>query len=154
MLFRQFCRLRPTSSRWWSWHSVPVSKRRVPFSFTPSVRFRHNLPHWSIREGPWRWCLSMIMKFTYSFFCWSSFSGLVSVKFLFSRTKDFTLFFSECYFKLRNRKRRPFVSERDVRQDDFRTISWLPAVFACQNFDTMLGFQFRDKWSLNNYVAI
>ena len=35
-----------------------------------SVRFRHNLPHWSISEGLIRWCLSVIMKFTYSFFCW------------------------------------------------------------------------------------
>ena len=33
MLFRQFFRLRPTVSRGWSWHSVPVSKRREAFSF-------------------------------------------------------------------------------------------------------------------------
>ena len=35
-----------------------------------SVRFRHNLPRWSISEGLIGWCLSVIMKFTYSFFCW------------------------------------------------------------------------------------
>ena len=35
-----------------------------------SVRFRHNLPHWSISEGLIRWCLSVIMKFPYSFICW------------------------------------------------------------------------------------
>ena len=34
------------------------------------VRFRRNLPHWRISEGLIRWCLFMIMKFTYSFFCW------------------------------------------------------------------------------------
>ena len=39
MLSEQFCRLRPTSSRGWSWHSVPASKRRGAFSPIPSRNF-------------------------------------------------------------------------------------------------------------------
>ena len=40
MLFRQFCCLYPRSSRGWSWHSVPVSKRRRAFSSIPTKYFR------------------------------------------------------------------------------------------------------------------
>ena len=38
-----------------------------------------------------------------------------------------------CYFKRRNLKRRPFISERDVRQNDFRTLRWLSIVFVFEN---------------------
>ena len=48
---------------------------------------------------------------------------------LFSRSKDFTMFFTRCYFKLRHRKRRPFISEWDVRSNDFRTLRRLSTVF-------------------------
>ena len=44
--------------------------------------------------------------------------------------------------------------ESDVRPNDFRTLRWLSTVFVFQNFDMMLEFQSRDKWSLNNYDAI
>ena len=47
--------------------------------------------------------------------------------------------------KLRNRKRRSFISERDVRQNDFRTPRWLSAVFVSENQDMMVRFQSRDK---------
>ena len=107
-----------------------------------SVRFRRNLPHWSISEGLIRWCLSVIMRFTYSFFCWWSFTGQVSVKFILP-----------CHFKLRHQKRRPFISDRDVCQNDFWTLRWLSAVFVFQIKDILLGFQ-SDKWSLNNHDAI
>ena len=50
-----------------------------------------------------------------------------------------------CHFKLRHRKRRPFISERDVRQSDLRTTRWLSTVFAFQILDTMLGLQSGDK---------
>ena len=33
-------------------------------------------------------------------------------------------FFTMCHFKRRHRKRRPFISERDIRQNGFRTPSW------------------------------
>ena len=46
-------------------------------------RFKHNLPHWSISKGLITWCLSVPMQLTYSFFCWLSFTGQVSVKFQF-----------------------------------------------------------------------
>ena len=64
------------------------------------------------------------------------------------------MFFTKCYFKLRHRKRRPFISESDVRPNDFRILRWLSTVFVFQNFGMMLEFQSRDKWSLNNYDAI
>ena len=35
---------------------------------------------------------------------------------IYSPAKDVTVFFTKCYFKLRNRKRRPLISERDVCQ--------------------------------------
>ena len=59
-----------------------------------------------------------------------------------------------CHFKLRNWKRQPFISESDVRQNDLRTPRWLSTGFVIQSFDMMLGFQSRDKGSLNNYDAI
>ena len=64
------------------------------------------------------------------------------------------MFFTKCYFKLRHRKRRPFISESDVRPNDFRILRWFSTVFVFQNFGMMLEFQSRDKWSLNNYDAI
>ena len=48
-------------------------------------------------------------------------------------------------FKLRHRKRRPFISERDFRQNDFQTSRWLSTVFVLQNLDMMLGSLSRDK---------
>ena len=33
-------------------------------------KFWHNLPHWGISTVLIGWCLSVIMKFSYSFFCW------------------------------------------------------------------------------------
>ena len=42
-------------------------------------------------------------------------------------------FFTMGHFELRNRKRRLFISERDVRQNDFRTPRWLLTVFVFQN---------------------
>ena len=64
------------------------------------------------------------------------------------------MFFTKCYFKLRHRKRRPFISESDVRPNDFRILRWFSTVFVFQNFGMMLEFQSRNKWSLNNYDAI
>ena len=78
-------------------------------------RFRRNLPHWRISEGLIRWCLFVIMKFTYSFFCWWSFTGQVIVKFTLLQ-RMLQCFFTKCYFKLRSRKRRPLISEREVCQ--------------------------------------
>ena len=56
-----------------------------------------------------------------------------------------SIFFTMCRFKLRYRKRRPFIYERDFRQNDFRTPRLLSTVFVFQNLDMMLGFQSRDK---------
>ena len=79
-------------------------------------RFRRNLPHWRISEGLIRWCLSVRDYEIYLLF-------LLLVKFhgsgnceIYSPAKDVTVFFTKCYFKLRNRKRRPLISERDVCQ--------------------------------------
>ena len=97
-----------------------------------SLRFRDNLPYWSISESLIRWCLSGIMKWTYSFFCWQSFTGQVTVK-IFSPTQRILQCFLPCaIFKLRHQRRRPFISERDVCQNDFRTPRWLSAVFVFQ----------------------
>ena len=41
-------------------------------------------------------------------------------------------FLSCASLSLGNRKRRPFISERDVRQNDFRTLRWLSTVFVFQ----------------------
>ena len=41
--------------------------------------------------------------------------------------------------KLRNRKRRPFISERDVRQNDFRSPRWLSTVFVSENQDMIVA---------------
>ena len=123
-----------------------------PFKVT-SAGFWRNLPQWSISKSLMRWCLSVIMKFSYSFFCWFSFKGQVSRKFILPFKGFNSVFFSKCYFKRGHRKRRPFISECDVHQNDFRTLRWLSTVFVYQNFDMTLGFQSRDK-SLNNYYAI
>ena len=48
-------------------------------------------------------------------------------------------------FKLRHRKRRPFISERGFRQNDFQTPRWLSTVFVFQNLGMMLGSLSRDK---------
>ena len=119
-----------------------------------SVGFWHNLPRWSISEGLIGWCLSVIMKFTYSFFCWLSFTGQVSVKIILPNKRFYCVFNYYVPFKRRHRERRPFVSERDFRQNDFQTSRWLSAVFVLQNLDMMLGSLSRDKWRLNNYYAI
>ena len=58
-----------------------------------SVRFRHNLPHWSISEGLIRWCLSVIMRFTCSFFCWWSFTGQVTVKYILPYKGFYSVFY-------------------------------------------------------------
>ena len=58
------------------------------------------------------------------------------------------------HLKRRHLKRQPFISERDFRQNDFRTPRWFSTVFVFQNLDMMLGFQSLDKLSLNNYDAI
>ena len=72
---------------------------------------------------------------------------------LFFRTKDLTIFFYHVPFSA-YRKRRPFISEHDFRQNDFRTPRWLSTVFVFQNLDMFLEFQSRDKRGLNNYDAI
>ena len=69
-----------------------------------------------------------------------------------------------CHFKLRiEPETLTLIYERDVCQNDFLTPRWLSAVFVSRNdmifvswndFDVMLRFQSRDKWSLNNYDAI
>ena len=48
-------------------------------------------------------------------------------------------------FKLSNRERRLFFSERDFRQNYFQTSRWLLTVFVLQNLDMMLGSLSRDK---------
>ena len=74
---------------------------------------------------------------------------------LFSRTKDFTVSsFTGCHFKLRHRKRQPFLSERYFRQNDFRTPRWLSTIFCMSKLRYDLEFQSRDRWSLSNYDAI
>ena len=77
---------------------------------------------WEDGVFPWLWNLLTLSS-----------AGKVSrvrwVWHLFYRTKDFTMFFTMCHFKLRHRKRQSFISERDVRQNDFRTPRWLSIVF-------------------------
>ena len=53
--------------------------------------------------------------------------------------------FTMCHFKLRHEPETPtFISERDIRQNDFRTPRWLSTVFVFQNFEMMLRFQSSD----------
>ena len=52
--------------------------------------------------------------------------------------------FLPCHFNVRYRKRRVH----------FWTLRWLSTVFCISKFRYDLGFQSRDKWSLNNYDAI
>ena len=52
--------------------------------------------------------------------------------------------FLPCHFNVRHRKRRVH----------FWTLRWLSTVFCISKFRYDLGFQSRDKWSLNNYDAI
>ena len=154
MLFRQFCRLRPTSSRGWSWHSVPVSKRRGAFSSIPSRDFRKI--YWaqpsSLKHQ--RRSDKMVSFRDYEIYL----LFLLLVKFhrsgkLFSRTKDFAVFFTMCHFRLRHRKRRSFISNVMF----VKMISELQGVFQQFLYFKIrydLGFQSRDKWGLNNYDAI
>ena len=44
-------------------------------------------------------------------------------------------FFTMGHSRLRQRKRLPLISERDVRPYDFRTPRWLSTVFVFQNLD-------------------
>ena len=52
----------------------PSLKTKRAFSFIPLSNFRRSkrqkLPLWSFSKGLIRWCLTVIMKFTYSFSCW------------------------------------------------------------------------------------
>ena len=62
-------------------------------------------------------------------------------------------FFTMCHFRLRHLKRRPFISNVMF----VKMISELQGVFQQFLFFNIrydLGFQSRDKWSLNNYDAI
>ena len=59
--------------------------------------------------------------------------------------KIYRVFFTMFHFKFRHQKRRPFISERDVRRNDFRTQRWLSTFFVFQNLDLMWGFQSRNK---------
>ena len=142
MLFRQFCRLRPTISRGWSWHLVPISKRRRASRLSLQSDFRRILAQPSSLKHQQGSDKMVPLRGKVPQVRW--------VGNLFSHSKDFTMFFTKCYFKLRHRKRRPFISECDVRPNDFRTLRQLSTVFfSFQNFDAMLGFQSRDKWSTN-----
>ena len=127
MLFRQFCRLRATISRGWSWHSVPDSKRRGAFPSIPSNDFRmilaqpSSLRHQqrsdkmvSFRDYEIYLLFLLLVKFHVSGKC-----GIYSPV-----QRILQCFFTMCHFKRRHRKRRPFISERDIRQNGFRTPSW------------------------------
>ena len=60
--------------------------------------------------------------------------------------KGFDNIFLPCaILSFRHRKRRPFISEHDFSQNDFRTPRWLSTVFVFQNLDMFLEFQSRDK---------
>ena len=135
MLSEQFCRLRPTSSRGWSWHSVPASKRRGAFSPIPSRNF------WKISGQPsllkhQRKSNKMVSFRDYEmnllFLLLVKFHGSGNCE-IFSPTQRILQCFLPCaIFKLRHQRRRPFIFERDVCQNDFRTPRWLSAVFIFQ----------------------
>ena len=104
--------------RGWSWHSVPVSKRRGAFSSILSGEFckikaqpaslthqRRSDKMVSFRDYEIYLLFLLLVKFHGSGNCE-----------IYSPAKDVTVFFTKCYFKLRNRKRRPLISERDVCQ--------------------------------------
>ena len=147
MLFRQFCRLRPTISRGWSWHLVPVTKRRRASRLSLQSDFRRILAQPSSLKHQQRSDKVVPLR-DYEI----SFLFLLLVKFHRSGKSEIyspvqriiQCFFTKCYFKLRHRKRRPFISECDVRPNGFQQF-----FFLFQNFDAMLGFQSRDRWSLN-----
>ena len=119
-----FCRIRSTILRGWrvtrSQSQSEEKPSRLPLQGT-SVWFKHIPPHWRISKGLKRWRLSVILKFTYSFFCWQSFTAQVSVEIYHPVTTILQCFSATCHFKFRHRKRRPIISERDVRQNDFWT---------------------------------
>ena len=59
-------------------------------------------------------------------------SGKSEIYFPIQRTLQF--FLTIRHFKLRNEPETPtFISERDVRQNDFRTLGWLSAVFVSRD---------------------
>ena len=121
--------------------------KRLPEDFGTSFLVEASTKVWQDGVFAWLWNLLTLSS-----------AGKVSrVRWVWSYSpvqRIWQYFFTMCHFKLRYRKRRPFIYERDFRQNDFRTPRLLSTVFVLQNLDMMLGFQSRDKWSLNNYDAI
>ena len=123
MLFRQFCRLRPTISRGWSWHLVPVTKRRRASRLSLQSDFRRILAQPSSLKHQQRSDKVVPLR-DYEI----SFLFLPLVKFHRSGKSEIyspvqriiQCFFTKCYFKLRHRKRRPFISECGVRLNGFQ----------------------------------
>ena len=143
--------------RLWSWHSVPVSKRRGPSCPSlqeTSVRFRHNLPSLKHQQRSDRMVSLRDYEICLLFLLLVKFHGSGKCEVILPY-KGFDNIFLPCaILSFRRRKRRPFISEHDFRQNDFRTPRWLSTVFVFQNLDMFLEFQSRDKWGLNNYDAI
>ena len=73
--------------------------------------------------------------------------GQVSVKFPLPYKGFYNVFVNVLFYWSLETENFAFISERDVRQNDFRTPRWLSAVFVSENQDMMLRFQSRDKWT-------
>ena len=131
MLFEQFCRLRPTISRGWSWYSVPVLKRRRAFSCFPS------------RDWGGIWAQTSSLKLQQRSDEMVSFHDykmyllfLLSVRFhgsgkceIYSPVQRISQCFLPCaILSLDTDNADPFISKLDVRQNDLRTIRRLLTV--------------------------
>ena len=156
MLFRQFCRLRATISRGWSWHSVPDSKRRGAFPSIPSNDFRMILAQPSSLRHQQR-SDKMVSFRDYEIYL----LFLLLVKFhvsgkcdIYSPVQRILQCFSPCV-----------ILSVDTENADplFLNVIFVKMVsellvginsFCISKLDMMLGLQSRDKWSLNNCNAI
>ena len=144
MMFRQFCRPWPASSRAWSWHSVPVSKR-----IRASFRSRDFRKIWAQPSSLKRQRRSekMVSYRDYEIY----FLFLLLVKFhgsgnceIYSPMLRIFQCFSPCAI---------LSLETENADPLFLNVMFfkMKTVFVFQNKDMMLGFQSRDKGSLNNY---
>ena len=105
--------------RLWSWHSVPVSKRRGPSSPSlqeTSVRFRHNLPSLKHQQRSDRMVSLRDYEIYLLFLLLVKFHGSGKCEVILPYKGFDNIFFTMCHFKLRHRKRRLFIFERDFCQ--------------------------------------
>ena len=120
--------------RLWSWHSVPVSKRRGPSSPSlqeTSVRFRHNLPSLKHQQRSDRMVSLREYEIYSLFLLLVKFHGSGKCEVILPLQRIWQYFFTMCHFKLGHRKRRPlflnaiFVKMISELQGGFRQFFYL-----------------------------